>query len=117
MRSAIRSIIVVSWSVSLSVLSAFGPRVWVTPPGFKVERSWEPRWPMGRDFRAALKAVRMLCSSGKTVKEPIQTVMLEKSWTTVSPMSLIRIVRVGTASKDHRMKKALLEFDNGVKSP
>ena len=70
-----------------------------------------------RDFQAEIAAVLMPCSEGRTVKEPIQTVKLEKSWTTVSPMSEMRIVRVGTARRDHRMKKALLEFDSGVKSP
>jgi hypothetical protein len=32
-------------------------------------------------------------------------------------MSEMRIVRVGTARSDHKTKKALLEFDVGVKSP
>lgn len=67
--------------------------------------------------RAALAVDLKPCSLGRTVREPTQTVVLENTCTTVSPMSLMRIVKVGTARRDHKIKKALLEFAIGVKSP
>lgn len=56
-------------------------------------------------------------SLGRTVISPSQIVASLMVLTTVSPMSDIRMVSVGTASKDQKTKKGLPLLLVGWKSP
>lgn len=57
------------------------------------------------------------CSPGKIVRFPSRRVPSLMPFTIVSPAFDIRTVIVGKASRDQNTKKALAEFDTGVRSP